>query len=159
MRFTLKVFREYVIIKIKVLTFDLQHACIKSIMTYRSPRFSLERTRQCFTMSTGVDRRNFLSTHVPPGWRARSFSRMTHRTDRGLVVFRTALGPLSRLSCCFVERLKRFWPQPEAGKWTRSALSSSARTTITLVSPQRRSIIFCVLRHRAEYTNFFSRCR
>lgn len=49
-----------------------------------------------FFFSTGGRRRNFLSMHVPWGWRARSFSRMTHRTDRGLVVFRAALALLLR---------------------------------------------------------------
>lgn len=98
----------------------------------------LERAEWCIIVSVGGRRRNFLSTHVPRGWRARRFSRMTHRTDRGLVVFRVVLEllplalPLRGTPETFLAPIR---------KRKVSALCSLI-AMITPVSPQFRSIFF-----------------
>lgn len=98
----------------------------------------LERAEWCIIVSVGGRRRNFLSTHVPRGWRARRFSRMTHRTDRGLVVFRVALELLS------LALLLRGTPETLLAPTRKRKVSAfcSFIAMITLISPQFRPIIF-----------------
>lgn len=98
----------------------------------------LERAEWCIIVSVGGRRRNFLSTYVPRGWRARRFSRMTHRTDRGLVVFRVALELLS------LALLLRGTPETLLAPTRKRKVSAlcSLISMITPVSPQFRPIIF-----------------
>lgn len=113
----------------------------------------LKRAEWCIIVSVGGRRRNFLSTHVPRGWRARRFSRMTHRTDRGLVVFRVALELLS------LALLLRGTPETLLAPTRKRKVSAlcSLIATITPISPQFRSIIFhfCTV----EFVTFFTQSK